>query len=596
VSTGSEKPHPQGVAATGEPATRAGRGPRWGAHHVADDVWDFAIWAPDARALHLLLDDARHDLLRGEDGWHGIRLPAEAGQTYAFERDAAILPDPASRRQTGGVHDRSVLVDTGGAGHCPAPRPWAGRPWHEAVLMELHVGTFTEAGTLRAAADRLPALARLGITGVSLMPLGQFAGRRGWGYDVVLPFALHPAYGAPEDLSAFVAAAHAEGLMVLIDVVYNHFGPEGNALAQLCPDFFDPARHTPWGAAIAHERPPVRDFFLQNAEMWLRDYGADGLRLDAVHQIGRSATDTAFIEALAAHVGGLGLERDIHLVAEDERNLVSYVDADGVLKAQWNDDWHHAVHCLLTGEAQSYYAPFAVDPFGDLVTALRDGQVAQGEPRPPEGARGEPSSHLSPLHFVNANQTHDQIGNRALGERLIALADANVAKVAHAMLLLSPFVPMLFMGEEDGARAPFRFFTDFEGELADAVRRGRRAEFPEFADHAEDIPDPNAPETFHASRPYDRPAPDAADWRALTERLLTVRHAHLVPLLASGWQRSAAERLSAKTLHAAWTFGAGRLDMVATFEGTLPELPDDCDTIFTLEEGRAALRAGVAPQ
>ncbi|MFO7855464.1 MAG: malto-oligosyltrehalose trehalohydrolase [Paracoccaceae bacterium] len=563
--------------------------PRWGAHPSGDGLWTFALWAPDAPALRLHLDGARHEMDRGPDGWHRTRVAAEPDQTYAFERDGALFPDPAARRQAGGVHDRSVLVDMAAL----RPEPWAGRAWSDAALMEVHVGTFTREGTLRAAAERLPDLARLGVTGLSLMPLGQFAGRRGWGYDGVLPFALHPAYGRPEDLAVFIDACHAEGLMVLIDVVYNHFGPEGNALTALCPDFFDPARHTPWGAAIAHERPPVAEFFLQNAEMWLRDYAADGLRLDAVHQIGDEG-DTAFVEALARHVGGLGLDRELHIVAEDERNLVSYVDAGGVLRAQWNDDWHHAVHVLLTGESQSYYAPFAVDPFGALVTALRDGQVAQGRPRPPEGRRGEPSGHLSPLRFVNANQTHDQIGNRALGERLIALAEPGSVRVAQAMLLLAPFVPMLFMGEEEGARAPFRFFTDFEGELAEAVRRGRRAEFPEFAGQAEEIPDPNAPETFAASRPYARPAADAPAWRALTGRLLALRRDEVAPLLRGGWRESAAERLSERTLRAAWSFADGRLEMAASFEGPAPALDEDAREIFALDEGGAGLRVGVA--
>ncbi len=505
---------------------------------------------------------------RRADGWHLLRLQAAAGQAYAFERDGTILPDPASRRQEGGVQARSVLVDPAAARRDTG---WTGRPWSEAALMEIHVGTFTEAGTLRAAAARLPGLATLGLTGVSLMPLGQFAGDRGWGYDGVLPFAIHPAYGTPADFAAFVAAAHEAGLMVLVDVVYNHFGPEGNALATLCPDFFDDTLHTPWGAAIAHERPAVREFFLQNAEMWVADYGVDGLRLDAVHQIGREG-DTGFVEALGDRLGALDTGREIHVVAEDERNLVSYVDAGGVLRAQWNDDWHHAVHVLLTGESQSYYAPFAVDPFGDLATALRDGQVAQGQDRPPEGRRGEPSGHLSPLHFVNANQTHDQIGNRALGERLIALTDPAAVRVVHAMLLLAPFVPMLFMGEEEGARAPFPFFTDFEGELAEAVRQGRRSEFPEFADQREAIPDPNAWDTFAASRPYQHAADDASDWRALTRRLLALRQSRVVPLLRSGWLGSGVERPSDRALRASWAFGSGRLEMIMSLDGTTPEL------------------------
>ncbi|MHA6346982.1 malto-oligosyltrehalose trehalohydrolase [Roseivivax sp. CAU 1761] len=562
--------------------------PYWGARPGRGDLWQVSVWAPEAAALTLHLEEERLPMARTEAGWHMAEVTARAGARYAFDRDGQVLPDPAARAQAGEVAGASLLVD-------PRAFPreaWPGRPWREAVILELHVGTFTEEGTLAAAARRLAGLAELGITAVELMPLAQFAGDRGWGYDGVLPYALHPAYGRPQDLAAFIAEAHRHGIMVLIDAVYNHFGPEGNVLSQLCPSFFDESRHTPWGAAIAIDRPEVRAFFLQNAEMWLRDYGADGLRLDAVHQIGAPG-ETEFLTDLAAHVAGLELGREVHLVTEDERNLVSYVDADSVLRAQWNDDYHHAVHCLLTGEAQSYYAPFAADPFGDLVQALGEGQVDQGQARP-AGAepRGEPSAHLSPLHFVNANQTHDQIGNRALGERLIALSDAETMRVLHALLLLSPYIPMLFMGEEEGAQAPFRFFTDFHGDLAEAVRKGRRSEFPEFADHKEDIPDPNAFATFAASRPYASPAPDAAEWRGLTRELLDLRRRHVLPLLASGWRGSRAERTGAGALRARWDFAGGPLEITFGINDVPPALSDGVAPIFDIAAGKAGLRAG----
>ncbi len=563
--------------------------PRWGAVPLERGLWRFALWAPSARATHVLLDGARHPLSKDDAGWHSADIAAEAGATYLFERDGETFPDPASRFQDGGVGAASMLVDPAAGLRDVA---WAGRPWDSAVILEIHVGTFTAEGTLAAAAARLPALARLGITAVELMPLGQFEGARGWGYDGVLPFALHPAYGTPDELADFIAAAHANGLMVLIDAVYNHFGPEGNVLSALCPAFFDTSRQTPWGAAIALDRAPVRAFFLQNAEMWLRDYGADGLRLDAVHQL-EAHDSTDFLHELGRRVGAMDLGRPVHLVTEDERNLASYITGEGAIRAQWNDDYHHAVHCLLTGESHSYYAPFAVDPFGDLVTALAEGQVDQGQPRP-AGAepRGEPSGHLPPACFVNANQTHDQIGNRALGDRLIALSELGAAKVMHALLLLSPFVPMLFMGEEEGARAPFRFFTDFEGGLAHAVREGRRSEFPEFADHKQAIPDPNAVETFEASRPYASPAPDAKTWRALTAHLLDLRREKVLPLLRSGWIDSRVSRLGDRTLHARWGFRDGLLDLTMSLEGPAPDLPDDVAEIFHMDGGDAGMRVG----
>lgn len=557
----------------------------WG-HRRIEGGWEIATWAPTAERMTLEVDGTSRKM-ETQDGWHIARIEAVEGATYGFRRDGdTLLPAPASRAQSGGVHAPSKLIDISAI-----PRTeWSGRPWEETSILELHVGTFTEEGTLAAAARKLPDLASLGFTCVELMPLAQFDGDRGWGYDGVLPFAVHPAYGTPRDMVAFVSAAHEAGLMVLVDAVYNHFGPEGAVLSQLCPTFFDEQRHTPWGAAIDFDKPQVRSFFLQNAEMWLRDYGVDGLRLDAVHQIGREG-DTDFLTELSERVIALDLDRPLHLVTEDERNLVSYVGRDA-LQAQWNDDYHHAVHCLLTGESQSYYAPFSDDPFGDMVTALRDGQVDQGQPRPnTEDRRGEPSSELPPICFVNANQTHDQIGNRAFGDRLIALAGPERMEVMHAMLCLAPFVPMLFMGEEIGSRAPFQFFTDFHGDLADAVRKGRRSEFPEFADAQDEIPDPNAPETFARSRPYADLPEDADDWRALTRACLALRKSHVVPLLKSGWRETRVERTGPGTLLATWVFEQGRLDLTFSTEGPAPAIPTT--ELFSHERPGAAMRMGI---
>ncbi|TDL81347.1 malto-oligosyltrehalose trehalohydrolase [Palleronia sediminis] len=564
----------------------------WGATRRPDGAWDIATWAPSAEGVALVLDEARHSMERDAEGWHHIRVEAAPGARYGFEIGGRVFPDPASRRQDGGVAARSVLVDPGALIHHAT---WTGRDWAEAVILELHVGTFTAQGTLRAAAERLHGLADLGITAIGLMPLAQFEGERGWGYDGVLPYAIHPAYGTPDDMAAFVRIAHEAGLMVLIDAVYNHFGPEGDVLGQVCPEFFDAERHTPWGAAIDFDRPEVQDFFIGNAEMWLRDYRADGLRLDAVHQIGR-AEDTWFLTRMAERLAPLEEKgRRIHLVTEDERNLASYVSGDHPIRAQWNDDWHHAIHCLLTGESASYYRPFSVDPFGDLVTAMRDGQVDQGQPRPHQDTpRGEPSGHLPPDHFVNANQTHDQVGNRAMGERLVALTDPATAQVVHAMLLCAPFIPMLFMGEEVGARAPFQFFTDFHGDLADAVRQGRRSEFPEFADARDEIPDPNARQTFADSRPYARAAEDAEDWRALTRHCLGLRHEHVIPLLSSGWHGTEVDRLSDRSLRARWRFADGTLEIAFTMEGEPPSGSDDMREIYYHKaETGAGLRVGI---
>ena len=558
---------------------------RWGATRDGD-LWRIATWAPLHDKIELQVGNDITALSKDADGWHVADIDAPLGTEYAFRLDGQSYPDPASRWQAGDVHAASRLCD-------PASLPradWHGRPWEEAVVLEIHVGTFTEEGTLKAAAERMGEIAELGITAIELMPLGQFAGNRGWGYDGVLPDAVHPAYGTPEDMVAFVDAAHAAGVMVLVDAVYNHFGPEGAYLHALCPSFFDEARQTPWGAAIDFTRPEVRAFFIQNAEMWIADYGVDGLRLDAVHQIGQPG-ETDFLTELSDHVAGLDLGRPVHLVTEDERNLVSYV-GHGTLRAQWNDDYHHAVHCLLTGESQSYYAPFAHDPFGDLATALRDGQVDQGQPRPAtEDMRGEPSDHLPPIRFVNANQTHDQIGNRAIGERLISLSDPEDMKVMHAMLCLAPFIPMLFQGEEIGSRAPFQFFTDFHGDLADAVRQGRRNEFPDFADSAHEVPDPNAPETFARSKPYAAPPADADEWRDLTRRCLRMRQDLLVPLLKSGWRGTSVEREGDHSLTATWTFTAGLLNL--SFAKGGPAAPVRSPEILEMKGPTVALRVGL---
>jgi malto-oligosyltrehalose trehalohydrolase len=478
------------------------------------------------------------------EGWLDLTLSGPApGDAYAFVLpDGATVPDPASRAQVEDVHGPSRLVDPS------AYRwrtDWQGRPWEEAVICELHVGTFTPEGTFAAVAERLPHLARAGFTAIELMPVAHFAGRRGWGYDGVLPWAPHPAYGTPDNLRALVDAAHAEGLMVLLDVVYNHFGPEGNYLHLYADAFFDESRQTPWGAAIDFTRLPVRRFFADNALHWLKEYRLDSLRFDAIDQISDPSEPDILME-IARRVRAEIPDRPVHLTTEDNRN-VTYLHERGeggsvpLFTAEWNDDMHNAAHVLATGETAGYYADFADDPLGQLARSLAEGFAWQGEIAPSKGApRGRPSAHLPPAAFVDFLQNHDQIGNRAFGERLCALTDPDLERALRAVHLLSPHIPLLFMGEEYGETRPFLFFTDFHGDLADAVREGRRrefADFPAFAGHAEDlarIPDPNAFETFDRSR---------LDWGRLeteagrsaleeTRRLLALRAEHVTPRLA----------------------------------------------------------------
>src|SRR5260221_4791509 len=472
----------------------------------------FRLWAPACERVGLEIgrDSPRSvPMQREPGGWHAASVEGlKAGPAYAFRvDDGAPVPDPASRSTPWGVNAPSALVDPGAFDWTDAR--WRGRPWHEAVVYELHVGTFTPEGTCRAAIQKLDHLADAGITAIELMPLAQFAGRRNWGYDGVLPFAPANAYGTPEDLKSFVDAAHARGLMVLIDCVYNHFGPEGNHLARYAPQFFNAAHRTPWGAAInfgGGDARTVRDFFIHNALYWIEELHFDGVRLDAMHSIADDSPKHIVTEIGEAISGGPGRERHVHLVLENDRNEARLLGAGGAA-AQWNDDWHHAAHVLMTGEKDGYYRDYASRPAWFLSRALAEGFAYQGEPSAHrEGERrGEPSGQLPPQAFVAFLQNHDQIGNRALGERLALLAPPQALSLATAVLLLAPAAPMIFIGDEFGARTPCFYFCDFEGELARAVREGRRREFAAFdrftdAKAREAIPDPNDAKTFAASK------------------------------------------------------------------------------------------------
>jgi maltooligosyltrehalose trehalohydrolase len=517
-------------------------------------------------------------MTRAPDGWHEADLRgASPGLLYRFRLDDGLaVPDPASRFNPSDVHGPSELVDP--AAYDWADAGWTGRPWHEAVIYELHVGAFTPAGTFDAARERLDDLAALGITAIELMPVADFPGARNWGYDGVLPFAPDSSYGRPEALKRLVDRAHALGMMVLLDVVYNHFGPQGNYLHAYAPQFFDASRQTPWGAAIDFDGPSsatVRDFFVQNALYWVNEYGFDGLRIDAVHAIeDRSAPDIVESIALALREGP-GREREVHLVLENDRNEVRYLRraAGGAAEratAQWNDDIHHALHVLLTGEIDGYYADYAEAPAQRLGRALAEGFVYQGDVSAFRGGarRGEPSSHLPPAAFVAFLQTHDQVGNRALGERIDAVADAGLMPAALACVLLGPQVPMLFMGEEYAASTPFLFFCDFEPALAEAVRVGRRGEFARFEafrDPAarEAIPDPNAAGTFAASklRWHERDAPPHAERLAMVRRLLQARRA-MTPLIGR-IRQGGHWRAQGSALTVRWNISGGEPDAAA---------------------------------
>jgi maltooligosyltrehalose trehalohydrolase len=520
----------------------------------------FQLWAPGAERVMLEIDGAQPmAMARDTDGWHRAESATHAPALYRFRLpDGTAVPDPASRFQPDGVHGPSLVADP--SSYRWQNTAWRGRPWHETVLYELHVGLL---GGYDGVRQKLPELAALGVTAIELMPLAEFAGSRNWGYDGVLPFSPSRSYGSPDALKALVDTAHGLGLMVFLDVVYNHFGPDGNWLGAYAPAFFREDIHTPWGAAIDFRRPQVRRFFTENALYWLRDFRFDGLRLDAVHAI----SEQDWITEMTAEVRAALPDRHVHIVLENEQNNAQHM-RNGI-DAQWNDDFHNVMHVLLTGEDNAYYSDFADHPIGRLARSLAEGFIYQGEPSPHHKGepRGSISADLPPTAFVNFLQNHDQVGNRALGERLTRLTDPAKLKAATALLLLSPTIPMIFMGDENGSRAPFLFFTDFHGQLADAVREGRRKEFaafPAFADpqKRETIPDPNDYSTFEACR-FVEPSGDAGRWRDLYCDLLAIRRDQIVPHVERAKSLGAAT-LGPKALAARWSLGDGAVLTIAS--------------------------------
>jgi malto-oligosyltrehalose trehalohydrolase len=532
---------------------------------LTSDGASFRLWAPAARRVDLVLETAQ-PMRRGEEGWFSVDMPGvKAGARYKFRIDDEIdVPDPASAFQPADVSGPSEVIDH--ASYRWRASEWRGRPWQQTVLIETHVGTFTPDGTYRAMIGKLDHLVACGITALELMPLADFAGQRNWGYDGVLWYAPDHVYGRPEDLKTLIDEAHLRGLMVFLDVVYNHFGPEGNYLGRYAPAFFTDAQ-TPWGSAIDYRVPQVRAFAIENALHWLREYRFDGLRLDAVHTIAELGEISA-LHDLSVAVGQLAAKtgRHIHLVLENDDNRVSLLDAAqdpprGKYCAQWNDDYHHAWHVLLTGETQGYYRDYARTPLRDIARALESGFVYQGEASAHRGGqlRGEASRTLGPAAFVNFLQNHDQIGNRALGDRLEGSVSVEAIEAALAITLLAPAIPMLFMGEEWGSQAPFPFFCGFEGDLADAVRKGRQREYAwAYAKYGDEVPDPLEPSTFSSAvLDWDRRNEAAGKARlALAQRLLAIRHREIVPQLA-GAAFGEAQAADNGLLTANWRMGDG---------------------------------------
>jgi maltooligosyltrehalose trehalohydrolase len=524
----------------------------------------FQLWAPAARSVEAIVEQAAHPMARSDGGWFAANVRGvAAGSRYRFRIDGELdVPDPASLFQPEDVAGPSQLVDHDAFAW--RTTAWRGRPWQETVLLECHVGTFSEQGTYRGLIDKLDHVAATGFTAIELMPIGDFPGQRNWGYDGVLWYAPDHTYGSPEELKQFIDEAHSRNISVFLDVVYNHFGPEGNYLGRYAPQFFK-ASSTPWGMAIDYSVPEVKAFAVENALHWLRDYRFDGLRLDAVHALAEPG-GLAMLGELSKAVGTLAREsgRHLHLVLENDDNRASTLDPDteipsGRYRAQWNDDYHHAWHVLLTGETHGYYADYARAPREMIAGMLAHGFAYRGEPSQHRSgkARGEPIGALPPTAFVNFLQNHDQIGNRALGDRLEWSANPMAIDAALAITLLAPMPPLLFMGEEWGARAPFPFFCDFGGELADAIRNGRRKEFAEaYETFGDEVPDPLAPTTFEAAK-LDWQECDVGSARhRLVKALLDVRNMEVVPRLA-GASFAQAEFQPGNILNAQWRLCGG---------------------------------------
>jgi maltooligosyltrehalose trehalohydrolase len=588
----------------------------FGAAILDDRRVRFRLWAPAAHTVDLSLDDGQgqEDILpmeRLEDGWFELVTGRAAEHTrYRYRIDGGLrVPDPASRYNPLGTLGPSEVVEPASFDWDDAD--WVGRPWNETALYELHVGAFTPQGTYGGLESKLDYLADLGITAIELMPLASFPGWRDWGYDGVLLFAPASCYGRPEQLKRLVQAAHRKGLMVFLDVVYNHFGPEGNYLHVYAPQFFSDRHPTRWGAAINFDGPAsctVRDFFMHNALYWLQEFHFDGLRLDAVHAITDDSNPDFLTQLADAVQHGPGRERSVHLVLENDLNHASRLarDVSGRPRhyvAQWNDDIHHAFHVLLTNETEGHYVDYVHEPVRLLGRSLTQGFAYQGETSTFRGSvrRGEPCAHLPPTAFVSFLQNHDQIGNRALGERLGQLVDSPALTAAIAILLLAPSPPLLFMGEEFGAATPFLFFCDFSPDFAEKVDAGRRQEFARSARFddaaiASTIPDPCAVATFERSKLdwSGTERPPHAGWLRLYRTLLAVRRREIVPLLThiSGG-RNSFQKIGERGIQARWDAGT-RGDLVLL--ANLGEVPRQ---IESMPEGRLLYSTvgppGIAP-
>lgn len=579
----------------------------FGTHLRDDGKVNFRLWAPGADKVELSLQGSAPELkllmTPEADGWYGITTElAGIGFYYQYLiNDKYYVPDPASRYQPQDVHGSSQVIDPNAWQW--QDHDWKGRPWEEAVFYELHVGTFSQEGSFSGVKKRLDYLVDLGVTAIQLMPVGDFPGQRNWGYDGVLPFAPDSRYGSPDQLKDLIDAAHAKGLMVFNDVVYSHFGPEGNYLNLYAPAFFTGRFHTPWGAAVnfdAEFNHWVRWFFIHNALYWLEEYHFDGLRFDAIHAIFDDSSPDILEELAEAVRLGPGYDRAVYLVLENDNNVTRYLKRNSSQRyfdEQWNDDLHHVLHVLLTGESTGYYQDYKQEPLRHLGRCLTEGFSYQGEVSAYRNGkrRGESCSDLALTAFVSFLQNHDQVGNRALGERISNLCTPEALRAATAILLLTPSPPLLFMGQEWACNQPFTYFVDFSEELGDAVNLGRLrefAKFPEFNDVESrlKIPLPNAAQTYRAAKlAWDESGREPhRQWLDYHRELLRIRRCHISPRLKGIAAGQAHYRiLNDSALTVQWRLNDTSILMLVANLGSEPVTIDYCSDGEVLFAGDA---------
>jgi maltooligosyltrehalose trehalohydrolase len=595
-------------------STRLGVTPFTFGAHPSGRSTRFAVWAPRATAVSVIVESGaqpgEYDMTRGSSGLFSIDVPrVGAGDLYRFRADdGAPLPDPASRFQPDGVHGSSQVVDADA--YTWSDGAWRGVDVEQAVTYELHVGTFTPEGTLAAATGRLRDLQQLGVKVIELMPLADFAGSRNWGYDGVCLFAPARVYGEPDDLRRFVDEAHRLGLAVLLDVVYNHLGPDGAYMNAFAPPYFTSRHPSAWGEGVNLDGPDsqvVRRFILENAVYWITEYHVDGLRLDATHAL----TDDSPVHIVAdiVRAARAASSRRVMIVAEDHRNLDVLLrePAEGGwgLDGVWADDFHHVMRRILAGDVEGYYEDYE-SSVEDLAATLRQGWLYTGQHSRHMGrARGTDPSGIARRKFVICLQNHDQIGNRAYGDRLHHVVALGAYRAASAVLLLSPETPLLFMGQEWAASAPFRYFTDHTAELGAQIVEGRRREFEGFAEFRdpklrEQIPSPQERATFDACKltwEERQREPHRGIWR-LYQRLLELRQQGL-RRAADVRDRADARALDEDTLLIDYMAPSSRVAIVARLRGEgivdVPGLSGDAHVLFTTEDAEFAAD-GQAPR